>query len=125
MRPFTSDLESLAHYYGEYLRIMGHWRTAPPPETLLEVPYEALIGNQEQWTRRMLEFIGLAWDPRCLEFHRTERVVITASRCARSPTRLPGRLRSAAGAITRSTSRPVRVLVDLAAGSAGGGTSRG
>ena len=51
-----------------------------PESTLLEVPYEALVANQEDWTRRMLEFVGLPWDPRCLDFHRTERVVITASR---------------------------------------------
>jgi hypothetical protein len=47
---------------------------------LLEIPYKALIEDQEYWTRRMLEFVGLPWDPRCLDFHRTERVVITASR---------------------------------------------
>jgi len=80
MRPFTSDLGSLAHYYGQYLRITDHWRAVLPPGTLLEVPYEALTGNQEYWTRRMLDFIGLSWDPKCLDFHRTERVVITASR---------------------------------------------
>ena len=28
----------------------------------------------------MLAFIGLEWDPRCLEFQLTERSVITASR---------------------------------------------
>ena len=51
-----------------------------PATALLEVPYEALIADQEGWTRRMLDFIGLPWDPRCLDFHQTERVVITASR---------------------------------------------
>ena len=51
-----------------------------PASALLEVPYEALIGDQEGWTRRMLEFVGLPWDPRCLDFHRTDRVVITASK---------------------------------------------
>jgi tetratricopeptide (TPR) repeat protein len=80
MRSFSSDLESLAHYYGEYLRITDHWRSVLPPGALLEVPYEALIADQEGWTRRMLDFLGLPWDPRCLEFHRTDRVVITASR---------------------------------------------
>ena len=121
MRPFTSDLESLAHYYGEYLRITGHWRTVLPPETLLEVPYEALIGNQEQWTRRMLEFIGLPWDPRCLEFHRTERVVITASRWQ-------VRQKISSGSIGRWRNyekhlAPLRALVDLAAGSGRGGAA--
>jgi len=44
------------------------------------VPYEALIEDQEGWTRRMLDFIGLPWDPKCLDFHQTDRVVITASK---------------------------------------------
>ena len=78
--PFASDLESLAHYYAQYLRITEHWRSVLPATALLEVPYEALVTDQETWTRRMLEFIALPWDARCLDFHRTERVVITASR---------------------------------------------
>jgi tetratricopeptide (TPR) repeat protein len=114
MRPFTSDLESLAHYYGQYLRITDHWRAVLPPETLLEVPYEALVGNQEYWTRRMLDFIGLPWDPRCLEFHRTERVVITASRWQ-------VRQKISSGSIGRWRNyekylAPLRPLMSLAAG---------
>jgi tetratricopeptide (TPR) repeat protein len=80
MGRYAHDLDDLAHYYGEYARITRHWRTVLPTAALLEIPYEGLIGDQERWTRRMLEFLGLPWDPRCLEFHRTERVVITASR---------------------------------------------
>ncbi|HET9330098.1 MAG TPA: sulfotransferase, partial [Steroidobacteraceae bacterium] len=78
--PFAHDLADLAHYYGQYLRLMAHWRDVLPPGTLLEVPYEGLVADTEGWTRRMLEFIGLEFDARCLEFHRTERVVITASK---------------------------------------------
>jgi len=78
--PYTNDLGNLAHYYGEYLRIMAHWRSVLPAHVLLEVPYEALVQDAEGWTRRMLDFIGLPWDPRCLEFHETDRVVITASK---------------------------------------------
>jgi tetratricopeptide (TPR) repeat protein len=77
---YANDLGDLAHYYGEYVRITDHWRAVLPVTALLEVPYEALVADQETWTRRMLEFIGLPWDPRCLDFHRTDRVVITASR---------------------------------------------
>jgi len=51
-----------------------------PAARLLEVPYEALIADQEAWTRRLLDFVGLPWDPKCLDFHATERVVITASK---------------------------------------------
>jgi tetratricopeptide (TPR) repeat protein len=80
LHPYASDFDSLAHYYGEYLRITRHWRAVLPASALLEVPYEALVGDQRHWTERMLQFIGLPWDERCLDFHRTERVVITASR---------------------------------------------
>jgi hypothetical protein len=80
MGPYANDLNDLAHYYGEYVRVTDHWRAVLPAAALLEVPYEALIQDQEGWTRRMLDFIGLAWDPRCLDFHQTERVVITASK---------------------------------------------
>lgn len=78
--PYANDLNHLAHYYGQYLRIMAHWRSVLPEHALLEVPYEGLAQDAERWTRRMLEFVGLPWDPQCLEFHQTRRVVITASK---------------------------------------------
>jgi tetratricopeptide (TPR) repeat protein len=78
--PYANDLGDLAHYYGEYLRIMAHWRSVLPEHALLEVPYEGLVEDAEGWTRRMLEFVGLPWDPKCLQFHQTDRVVITASK---------------------------------------------
>jgi tetratricopeptide (TPR) repeat protein len=76
---YATDFGDLAHYYGEYRRLLAHWRATLPPQTLLEVPYEALVEDPEFWSRRMLAHIGLPWDPRCLEFHRTDRPVLTAS----------------------------------------------
>jgi tetratricopeptide (TPR) repeat protein len=80
MGSYANDFDNLAHYYREYVRITNHWRAVLPSTALLEVPYESLIADQEGWTRRMLDFIGLPWDPKCLDFHETDRVVITASR---------------------------------------------
>jgi tetratricopeptide (TPR) repeat protein len=77
---YANDLDDLVHAYGEYRRVMRHWRRVLPADRLLEVPYEGLVDNAELWTRRMLEFIGLPWDPRCLAFEHTERIVLTASR---------------------------------------------
>jgi tetratricopeptide (TPR) repeat protein len=77
---YANDLDDLAHYYTEYLRLMDHWRATLPPHVILDVPYEGLVSDQEAWTRRMLDFIGLPWDSRCLDFHRTERTVLTASK---------------------------------------------
>jgi hypothetical protein len=77
---YANDLEDLADYYCQYLRLMRHWESILPREAILEVPYEALVAEQEAWSRRMVEFIGLPWDPRCLDFHATRRSVTTASK---------------------------------------------
>ncbi len=77
---YASDLGDLAHYYTEYLRLMAHWRRVLPEGTMLEVPYESLVGEQESWTRKMLQFIDVPWDPRCIEFHATRRSVMSASK---------------------------------------------
>lgn len=76
---FTNDLADLAHYYGEYHRLMAHWREVFPSNLFLEVPYEDLTRDQEKWSHAIVEFIGLDWDERCLNFHQTERQVATAS----------------------------------------------
>ena len=77
---YANDLDDLAHFYGQYLRTMNYWRTVLPESTLLEIPYEALVGEPEVQVRQMLAFVGLPWDPHCLNFHQTDRVVITASK---------------------------------------------
>ena len=77
---YASDLEDLAHYYTQYQRLMQHWRSVLPASVFLEVAYEELVADTETCARRMLEFIGLPWHPQCLEFHKTERTVLTASK---------------------------------------------
>ncbi len=76
---FTLDLSDMAHYYQEHYRLMNHWRTVLPQGSILEVPYEELVADQEGWTRKILDFIGLEWDPRCLDYQATDRPVVTAS----------------------------------------------
>jgi tetratricopeptide (TPR) repeat protein len=76
---FTLDLSDLAHYYREHHRLMAHWRAVLPPGAMLDVPYAELVADQEGWTRRILEFLNLEWDARCLDFHQIQRPVATAS----------------------------------------------
>lgn len=76
---FAFDLSDLVHYYREHQRIMAHWRSVLPPGFILDVPYEELVVDQETWSRKMLDFIGLEWDGRVLEFHTNTRQVTTAS----------------------------------------------
>jgi tetratricopeptide (TPR) repeat protein len=76
---FSMDLNDLADYYRVNQRLMNHWCSALPAGTILEVPYEELVVDQEAWTRKILDFLGLEWDERCLSFHETKRSVNTAS----------------------------------------------
>jgi hypothetical protein len=76
---FSMDLEALADYYREHQRLLHHWREILPSEVFLEVPYEELVKDQEAWTRRILQFIGLDWDERCLDFYKTNRSINTSS----------------------------------------------
>jgi tetratricopeptide (TPR) repeat protein len=76
---FTFDLSDLVHYFRGHQRIMAHWRAVLPPGFILDVPYEELVADQEAWSRKMLNFIGLEWDARVLEFHTNKRQVTTAS----------------------------------------------
>jgi tetratricopeptide (TPR) repeat protein len=76
---FTMDLSDLADYYRQHRRLMAHWRAVLPPGTILDLPYEELVADQEGWTRKILDFLGLEWDDRVLNFHETKRDVATAS----------------------------------------------
>jgi Sulfotransferase family len=75
---WANDLAHIAHRVREYERLMSHWRKALPVP-MLEVDYEELIADQEGVSRRLVDWLGLEWDARCLQFHRTERLVRTAS----------------------------------------------
>jgi hypothetical protein len=77
---YANDLQDLAHYYGEYRRLMRHWADTLPNDAMLQIRYERLVEDPEAWSRRMVEFTGLKWGARCLDFHRTERAIVTASR---------------------------------------------
>jgi LPS sulfotransferase NodH len=76
---YANDLEDIAHYFTQYYRLMQHWRSTLGEGAILDVPYEELVQDPEPWIRKMVQFAGLPWDPRCLDFHQTERTVVTAS----------------------------------------------
>jgi tetratricopeptide (TPR) repeat protein len=94
---FTYDLGELGRYYHGYAAMMTYWREVLPPGGMLEVRYEALVGDPEAEARRLVAFCGLPWDARCLAFHRTQRPVATASAAqVRQPIFQTSRGRSAA-----------------------------
>jgi tetratricopeptide (TPR) repeat protein len=75
----THDLAELGRYYRHYKTLMAHWHRVLPPTRILDVIYEDTVADLEASARRILAHCGLPWDPRCLDFHLTERVVRTAS----------------------------------------------
>jgi hypothetical protein len=77
--PFTCSLPALGHFHRQFDRLMSHWtRVLDLP--ILEVEYEAMVGDLEGHARRLVHFLDLPWDDRCLQFHRNRRHVQTASR---------------------------------------------
>ena len=76
---FTYDQVELGRFYRDYQALMAHWRATIPAASLLEVDYESVIEDIELQARRMLEFLGLPWDPACLNFYETRRAIRTAS----------------------------------------------
>jgi tetratricopeptide (TPR) repeat protein len=77
---YTYDLGELGRYYRAYEALMAYWREELPTSVMLEVQYEELVADIEGQARRILDFCGLDWDARCLEFHKAQRQVRTASK---------------------------------------------
>lgn len=76
---FAYDQGTLGRYYVRYITLMRHWHKVLPPGTILDLPYEDMVADTEGQARRVLEFVGLPWDPACLKFHENTRLVKTAS----------------------------------------------
>jgi tetratricopeptide (TPR) repeat protein len=75
---FTYSIEDIARYYRTYVELMDHW-DAVLPGRVLRVQHEAVVEDLEGNVRRILDYCGLAFEPACLEFYKTERSVRTAS----------------------------------------------
>jgi len=75
---FAYDLEDIATYIQAYRRIMAHWQQLFPGR-ILHVRYEDVVDDLPREAKRIVDFCGLDWHPDCLDFHRSDRAVMTAS----------------------------------------------
>lgn len=78
LHPWTTRFEWIASAWEQSRRMMDHWK-ASLDVPILEVRYEELVRDPEAQFPRLIEFLGLDWDDRCLEFHRSRRTVRTLS----------------------------------------------
>jgi tetratricopeptide (TPR) repeat protein len=75
---YANDFDDLARFYKLYLDLMAYWRQALPGK-IYDLNYEALTLDQETETRKLLEYCELDWQDECLDFHKNNRPVRTAS----------------------------------------------
>ena len=75
---FSYGLEELGRYYTGYVELMAHWDKVLPGK-ILRVQYEDVVEDLDAQVRRVLDFLGLPFDQRCIDFHETERAVHTPS----------------------------------------------
>src|SRR4030095_11859651 len=71
--PHSYDLGELGRYYGKYREIMDHWEKAPREGSLITVKYEEGVADTEGQARRLIDFLGLPWNDKCVDFHKSDR----------------------------------------------------
>ena len=75
---FTYDLDDIARYYKDYLRLMDFWNKFFP-DSIHTVLYEDVINNSEEEVRKMLNYLQLPFEESCMDFYKSSRPVKTAS----------------------------------------------
>jgi hypothetical protein len=75
---FSYNLDDLTGFYGLYVEQMDFWHKLYPGK-IFDICYEDLTTDQEEETRKLLEYCELDWDENCLNFHKNKRAVQTAS----------------------------------------------
>ena len=75
---FAYSQEDIGRYYSSYVEMMAHW-DAVLPGRVLRVNHDDVLADLEGSVRRILDYCGLPFEQACLEFHKTERRVHTAS----------------------------------------------
>lgn len=76
---FTYRLDELGAFHRDYQALMESLRKVLPPDRFIEVDYENVVDDLEGEARRLIAFVDMPWDDACLGFHKTRRVVRTAS----------------------------------------------
>jgi len=75
---FGNNFEDIAGFYGLYTDLMDFWHQLLPGQ-IYDICYEDLTTNQEEETRKLLQYCELDWDENCMNFHKNPRAVETAS----------------------------------------------
>lgn len=75
---FSYGLDMLADYYRDYVELMAHWKRVYPG-AIHTVVHEQLVNEPEAEIKALFEYLELPLEPQCLQSHKAERRVKTAS----------------------------------------------
>tara|TARA_B100000795_G_scaffold244171_1_gene208541 strand:+ start:67 stop:1830 length:1764 start_codon:yes stop_codon:yes gene_type:complete len=75
---YSHDFDDLVGFYSFYRELMDFWHDLYPNK-IYDLCYEDLTNDQENETRKLLEYCDLDWDENCLNFHQNQRQVKTPS----------------------------------------------
>ena len=75
---YSNDLDNIRHWYGQYLRLMAHWRTLYGDD-MFELDYDQLVSSPDATIRPLVAFCGLEWEDACLNRKFAQNTVRTLS----------------------------------------------
>ena len=75
---FSYSLREVGEYYNMYNDLMSHWLSLLR-ENIYSIRYEEIVEDLVKQSKGLLDYCDLEWEEACLNFHRTERDVRTAS----------------------------------------------
>jgi tetratricopeptide (TPR) repeat protein len=75
---YASDLIDIGHYYAQYRRLMAHWNCLYN-DAIYQFDYDTFVSEPTKTLTALLNFLNLEMDDRCLEFHKLDNTVKTAS----------------------------------------------
>ncbi len=75
---YSYDLATLGAFHRSYQKVMQHWLNTLSI-SMMQIEYENLVSNQEKYSKALIDFCGLKWDEKCMDFYKTKRFIGTAS----------------------------------------------
>lgn len=75
---YAIKLDRIGHFYNQYDRLIKHW------ENVIDIPimtcqYEDMVEDKVAMSKKLIEFCGLEWDEKILDFQDSKRAIATAS----------------------------------------------
>jgi len=75
---YTESMQNTATHYAVFMKLAEHFKSVLDMN-YMQIRYEDLIDNTEEGARKVLDFVGVAWEDECLKFYENKRVSRTAS----------------------------------------------